>query len=72
MHIAYSALQNTNNQTAQAKPTTVDQLSIRFKAYQNACNKYSKEITAIQKYIPGWVPAYPVASPHPFSKGEGL
>jgi hypothetical protein len=60
MHIAYSALQNTTRQTAQAKPTTDDQLSIRFKAYQTACNKYSKEITAIQKYIPGWVPNCPV------------
>ncbi|MCC8427233.1 hypothetical protein [Mucilaginibacter sp. UR6-11] len=61
MHIAYSALQNTRRPNPSGTTITAsDQLSIRFKAYQSACNKYSKEIAAIQKYIPGWVPAYPV------------
>ncbi len=60
MHIAYSAIQNKRRQTVKAKLTTNYQLSARLKAYQAVCNKYSKEITDIQKQIPGWVPAYPV------------
>jgi hypothetical protein len=59
MHIAYSALQ---------QPTAADQYNdipqpdqeplLRYRAYQAACTKYSKEIAAIQKYIPGWMPAF--------------
>jgi hypothetical protein len=60
MHIAYSAFKNNDRRKAQNKLITSDQSSIRFKAYQSACNKYSKEIAAIQKYIPGWAPAFPV------------
>ncbi|MDB4926793.1 hypothetical protein [Mucilaginibacter sp.] len=58
MHIAYSALQNTTRPIA-ADKITEEQLIIRFKAYQATCNKYTKEIAAIQKYIPGWLPACP-------------
>lgn len=59
MHIAYSALQNIPQQKPADGTITDEQLNIRFKAYYNACNKYGKEIAAIQKYIPGWVPALP-------------
>jgi hypothetical protein len=60
MHLAYSALQDNSRKTSQNKTINDHHLSIRFKAYQSACNKYSKEIAEIQKYIPGWAPAYPV------------
>lgn len=59
MHIAYSALKNTPQQIPAANQTATEQLSARFKAYQAVCNKYSKEIAAIQQYIPGWAPALP-------------
>lgn len=52
MYIAYSALRNKkeNAQPANKK------LTQRHKAYVAACNKYSNEIIAIQKYFPGWMP----------------
>jgi hypothetical protein len=59
MHIAYSALQNTIQQPAPGNSLLPDdQFSIRFKAYLAVCNKYSTEIAAIQKYLPGWMPAF--------------
>ncbi|HEY9534821.1 MAG TPA: hypothetical protein VIQ77_09805 [Mucilaginibacter sp.] len=58
MHIAYTALQDNNPQPTKSS-TDNNQLSIRFKAYYAACDKCSKEITAIQKYLPGWVPPFP-------------
>jgi hypothetical protein len=58
MHIAYSAIQPITPQPA--NQTANQQQSIRLKAYQATCSKFSKEIAAIQQYIPGWVPAWPV------------
>jgi hypothetical protein len=58
MHIAYSAVQTITQQNQPGKITIDEQTSLRYKAYQATCNKYSKEIAAIQKYIPGWLPAY--------------
>lgn len=59
MHIAYSALHEPvdNNQHNLTAPADHEPL-LRYQAYQAACNKYHKEITAIQKYIPGWMPAF--------------
>jgi hypothetical protein len=59
MYIAYSALQkpsvdNQSNNTAQ----TDHEPSLRYYAYLAACAKYSKEIADIQKYLPGWMPAF--------------
>lgn len=59
MYIAYSAPANTTQPSPANKPDADEQLGTRFKAYYAACNKYSKEIAAIQKYMPGWVPALP-------------
>lgn len=59
MHIAYSAIQNSAPQQP-TQPAVKQQQNIRLRAYQATCSKYSKEIAAIQKYIPGWLPAYPV------------
>lgn len=59
MHIAYTALQENKPRPQNDGVTDDNQLSIRLKAYYAVCDKYSKEITAIQKYIPEWVPPFP-------------
>jgi hypothetical protein len=59
MHIAYSAIQNTTPQQPEEQAINQQQ-SIRLRAYQATCSKFSKEIAAIQKYMPGWIPSYPV------------
>jgi len=59
MYIAHSAIQDITPQLPADKNTDRQQHSIRLKAYQATCNKFYQEIAAIQKYIPGWVPAYP-------------
>ncbi len=62
MHLAYSAINTINN--SQPLPAGSNQhqydneLMLRYQAYQTACNKYSSEIAAIQKYIPGWLPKF--------------
>ncbi|HEY4197561.1 MAG TPA: hypothetical protein VGM63_18600 [Mucilaginibacter sp.] len=59
MHLAYSAF-NTIAHTETVNSTII----IRLKAYQDICEKYKREITAIQKYLPNWAPAF---YPHPAS-----
>jgi hypothetical protein len=56
MHLAYSVF-NPKQQPGSAKQRNNLRL-LRFTAYQSACNKYSREIAAIQKYMPGWAPAF--------------
>ncbi|MBD1394586.1 hypothetical protein [Mucilaginibacter glaciei] len=53
MHIAYSALRPTNKTELKS-----NELQQRLDAYQAICEKYSREIAAIQKYLPGWTPAF--------------
>lgn len=60
MHIAYSAIKPTTPPKPANQATAIRQHSIRLEAYQATCSKFSEEIAAIQKYIPGWLPAYPV------------
>jgi hypothetical protein len=61
MYIAYSALPNLNRQTEhQRHEEPENNLLIRYRAYVATCEKYHLEITAIQKYIPGWQPAFQV------------
>ncbi|MDP9080892.1 MAG: hypothetical protein M3O71_26025 [Bacteroidota bacterium] len=61
MHLAYSAIGTTNNNpqngTKQHEPEN-EQL-LRYLAYQSTCEKFSREIEAIQKYIKGWLPSPP-------------
>jgi hypothetical protein len=59
MYIAYSALQPTSASSITDDALQNEQANIRLSAYQAICNKYNKEIAAIQKYFPGWAPAYP-------------
>jgi hypothetical protein len=57
MYIAYSALNNNvqqQNQTLQP----LNELQLRYEAYQTVCARYSQEIAAIQKRIPGWMPSF--------------
>ena len=53
MYIAYSALQPINR--CKLKD---NELQLRLEAYHATCKKYSHEIAAIQKYLPGWTPAF--------------
>jgi len=60
MYIAYSALQTI---TQQSENKTTDhnlhnELILRYQAYQTICSKYNQEIADIQKYLPGWQPAF--------------
>lgn len=59
MHIAYSALQQPtpNSQSCPATEPDHEPL-LRYQAYQAVCIRYSNEIAAIQKYMPGWMPAF--------------
>jgi len=56
MHLAYSAL-NTTSQASTNKALN-NTLTERYHAYQAVCEKYKHEIASIQKYLPGWVPAF--------------
>jgi len=62
MHIAYSSLINIIadiNMPADCKDEQNDsEIRLRYLAYQTTCDKYSREIASIQKYIPGWVPKF--------------
>jgi hypothetical protein len=59
MYIAYSAIKDATTPIPVNQTTDNYQYSLRLEAYQATCDKFCKEIAAIQKYIPGWVPAYP-------------
>ena len=61
MHIVYSAI-NTNLTSRHLHDNghaqTQNEIAVRYKAYQDTCDKYRHEIAAIQKYIPGWIPKF--------------
>jgi len=59
MYIAYSALQTASQRNApiQTEPQN-NELLLRYQAYQSTCQKYHREIAAIQQYLPGWTPAF--------------
>lgn len=59
MHLAYSAFQNSLQKSSADEKPANDNYNNRYYAYQAICNKYTREIQAIQKYFPGWMPAYP-------------
>ena len=59
MYIAYSAIQKHDDHNQQnANPLSSHEQFIRYRAYMETCSKYSKEIAAIQKYLPGWTPTF--------------
>lgn len=53
MHIVYNALK-----TQEHIKEKNDAMQKKYKAYIEVCNKYTHEIAAIQKYIPGWQPPF--------------
>jgi hypothetical protein len=56
MYLAHSALRtNIKNGKTQLNDNELQQ---RIDGYRTACQKYRHEIDAIQKYLPGWVPAF--------------
>lgn len=63
MYIAYSALNaqqsanDADDQNSNAIQSNQEPL-LRYQAYQATVKKYNKEIEAIQKYLPGWMPAF--------------
>ncbi|MGN6398748.1 MAG: hypothetical protein ACTHMI_24485 [Mucilaginibacter sp.] len=60
MHLAYSAINQANNHLQTGKQTQPDnERMLRYQAYQQTCEKYRREIAAIQKYLPGWLPGSP-------------
>jgi len=59
MHVAYSALRGTNDPPRQpADPNDVPEMTLRYRAYLETCNKYRTHIDEIQKYLPGWAPKF--------------
>ncbi|WPU97265.1 hypothetical protein SNE26_14655 [Mucilaginibacter sp. cycad4] len=61
MYIAFSALrQSTGDNNNQNCSNTLNEHEVlqRFEGYRTACEKYRDEIAAIQKYMPGWMPAF--------------
>ena len=60
MYLAYSAINNNDNTIFgdSGKDGAETELSIRYRAYQNTCEKFRKEIAAIQNYLPGWTPEF--------------
>ena len=60
MYLAYSAMSAINNQpqSMEAEEHINHEIALRYKAYQATCNKFSREIAAIQQYMPGWMPKF--------------
>ncbi|CAN5448506.1 hypothetical protein BH09BAC6_BH09BAC6_18380 [soil metagenome] len=58
MHIAYSALNQTSTPNQSNSQATQNDIMLRYQAYQATCSKYSSQIAQIQKYLPGWMPAF--------------
>jgi len=56
MYLIYSAYQH------QVSPNTADpnnhEKQLRYEAYMAVCEKYRREIAAIQKHLPNWKPRF--------------
>jgi len=61
MYLAYSAIResgtNTRSTINEQAPLT-HEILLRYDAYKTVCDKLSREIEAIQKYYPGWMPQF--------------
>ncbi|MDR3693350.1 hypothetical protein [Mucilaginibacter sp.] len=56
MHLAYSAI--STNTPHQQQENSLSERQLRYLAYLVTCQKYRREIVAIQKYLPGWAPEF--------------
>jgi len=57
MHLAYSAI-STDTQQHQQQENNRNERLLRYLAYLVTCQKYRREIAAIQQYLPGWTPEF--------------
>jgi len=59
MYLAYSAINNNNTPSGNVSADVAEtEVSLRYKAYLNTCEKFRKEIAAIQNYLPDWTPEF--------------
>jgi len=62
MLLVHSAIRliAANHQTpkGEQESSAYNEIALRYHAYQTVCSKYSREIAAIQKYLPGWEPEF--------------
>jgi hypothetical protein len=59
MHLVYSAINNNDDSRQRNNQSETDnEMLLRYRAYQTACDKYRHEIASIQKYLPGWMPEF--------------
>jgi hypothetical protein len=58
MHLAYSAISASTHHPHKTGSENENERIIRYRAYQTTCDKYAREIAAIQKYLPGWTPKF--------------
>jgi hypothetical protein len=56
MHLAYSSISTTIQQ--QHQENNQNERQLRYLAYLVTCQKFRREIAAIQKYLPGWAPEF--------------
>lgn len=56
MHLAYSALRNTDKKRPNKKAKA------RYSGYLAACKKHQQMIAEIQAYLPGWQPPFSVSN----------
>jgi hypothetical protein len=54
MHLIYSAIRDQTKTLNQ--PET--ELTLRYRAYLEACNKHKDLIAEIQKHLPHWTPRF--------------
>ena len=58
MHLAYSVISASKHHPHNNSNENENERLIRYQAYQATCDKYHREIAAIQKYLPGWMPKF--------------
>jgi hypothetical protein len=58
MHLAYSALNQLNEEPQTTKPHKESNITIRYNAHIATCEKFHREITAIRQYLPNWQPVF--------------
>ncbi|WP_295670594.1 hypothetical protein [uncultured Mucilaginibacter sp.] len=56
MHLAYSSISTAIQH--QQQENSLNERQLRYLAYLVTCQKFRREIAAIQKYLPGWAPEF--------------
>jgi hypothetical protein len=58
MHLAYSALKSENNNRHNQPEQNTTEVTLRYFAYLETCERYKEQIAAVRKYFPGWMPQF--------------